>query len=210
MRKIRYSDEPSAGVSTGRGLAACIGIASPFNRVTGLGWRYWSQPNYFTLHTGCHPCGFHCCRDNTLINNQRFSIFPRSCRCVRRNPICIAIKISQAPRIDIRFRHSHFPTRSNRNGIPQLRLARIVLIGGDRNRRQNTDDRDNDHQLDQGKTLLSHVSEFRIHGEPPDNVCPLAIFFRTRRAPASLQGRSPQRIEPAMGRAPAATSTREL
>ncbi len=38
--------------------------------------------------------------------------------------------------------------------LRDLRTDRIVLVSGNSDRRKNADDRNNDHQFDQGKTLL--------------------------------------------------------
>src|SRR5688572_28575919 len=63
------------------------------------------------------------------------------------------------------------------NDFRHLGADRVVLIGGQRNRRQNIDDRDHDHLFDQGEALLK-----RFHLELPSIGGQLGRSFYTRPA----------------------------
>ena len=53
-------------------------------------------------------------------------------------------------------------TRSSTQPLRRLSARRIILISRNSNSRQNTNNRHNDHQLDQGKALLS-LFHLRVH-----------------------------------------------
>lgn len=51
----------------------------------------------------------------------------------------------------------HFRTRGQRQTFRDTRTHCVVLVSWQRDSSQNTDDRNHDHQFDQGETLLNHL-----------------------------------------------------
>ena len=76
---------------------------------------------------------------------------PRAVRAACRRP--------RAPLLAIVFGHGGLHGAGEVQTFRDLRADGVVLIGRDRDRRQDADDRDDDHQLDEGETLLHRLHD---------------------------------------------------